>query len=415
MSSPENSRISSDGWWMVVARSLWIPTAILAVGILFASIPGYFLPLSEDLPTGLIEGDIGSLATVGLALGRLASIGSSMLSVSLAVLVYWKRRTDRMALLVSYFLLIYGVTFAGPGERLELMLTGGTDVTLVATTLLLTIPTVLIFSLFPNGVFVPGWSRWLSLGSLVWLPIYFGVTPITPNPDTLQVTYAVGFIWILVIVIPMFYAQIYRYRQVSTPAERQQTKWVLYGFGLWMTLIFLSSIPYFSWLSQPPGSAIPTSAASLSFVWWLTQAILPISLAIALLRFRLWEIDQIINRSLVYFALSVMLALVYLLSVVVLQVMFRGLTGQESPLAIVISTLAIAALFNPLRHRLQAFVDRRFYRARYDSSRALANLSSGMRERVDLADISQIILTTVDDTLRPEYLSLWLREADYER
>ena len=213
----------------------------------------------------------------------------------------------------------------------------------------------------------------------------------------------------------MFYAQIYRYRQVSTPAERQQTKWVLYGFGLWMTLIFLSSIPYFSWLSQPAGSAIPTSAASLTFVWWFTQAILPLSLAIALLRFRLWEIDLIINRSLVYLVLTVMLALVYLLSVVVLQVLFRGLTGQESPLAIVISTLAIAALFNPLRHRVQAFVDRRFYRARYDSSRALANLSAGMRERVDLADISQIILATVDDTLRPEHLSLWLREPGHER
>ena len=194
MPSQANSRRSSDGWSMLVARWLWIPIVILALGILLASIPGYLQPLAEDLPAGIAEGDIGSLLTAGLAMGRLASIGSAMLSISLAMLLYWKRRTDRMALLVSYFLLIYGVTFAGPGERLEIMLTGETDVTLVATTLLLTIPAVLIFSLFPNGIFVPGWSRWLSLGSLVWLPIYFGVTPITPNPDTLQVTYAVGVI-----------------------------------------------------------------------------------------------------------------------------------------------------------------------------------------------------------------------------
>ena len=400
---------------MDLARRLWIPIVIPAAGILLASIPGYLQPLTADIPAGIVEDDIGSLATAGLALGRLASIGSAVLSVALAVLLYWKRRTDRMALLVSYFLLIYGVTFAGPGERLELMLTGGTEITLVATTLLLTIPTVLIFSLFPNGIFVPGWTRWLSLGSLVWLPIYFGVTPITPSPDTLQVTYAVGVLWILVIIIPMFYAQIYRYRRVSTPSERQQTKWVLYGFGLWLSLIFLSSIPYLRWASQPSGSAVPASAVGLGFIWWFTQAILPVSLAFALLRYRLWEIDQIINRTLVYTALTVILALVYLLSVVLLQVLFRGLTGQDSPLAIVISTLAIAALFNPLRQRIQVLIDHRFYRSRYDASRALTSLSDGMRNRVNLADISQILLATVDDTLQPQYLSLWLREANRKR
>ena len=415
MSERADSSLCLDSRWMDAARWIWIPTAILAVGILIASIPGYLQPLGWDLPPGSSDEQLGSLALASLVFGRLASIGSSVLSISLAAILYWRRRNDRMALLVSYFLLIFGATFAGPAERLESMLTGRTDVTLAASALLLIVPMVLIFSLFPSGHFVPRWTRWLSLGSVFWVPVYFAVSPTSPTPTSLQTTYIASLVWILVIIAPMLYAQFHRYRNVSTPAERQQTKWVIYGFGIWLVLTFLSSIPYMRAVSQPAEAPAPASVVGLGLLWWFTQAILPVSLAFALLRYRLWEIDQIINRTLVYSTLTVILALVYLLSVVLLQVLFRGLTGQDSPFAIVISTLAIAALFNPLRQRIQVLIDHRFYRSRYDASRALSSLSEGMRNRVDLADISQILLAAVDDTLQPQTLALWLREADRKR
>lgn len=400
--------------WMTLALRAWLPIALLAVGILIASVPGYVLPLGADLPAGFTTEDVGSLTLFGLAVGRLTSIGTAVLSIALASLLYLRRREDRMALLVSYFLLIYSVTFAGPGERLEFSLTGSSEITLAATTLLLTLPTVLILSLFPNGRFVPRWTRWLIIGALLWLPVYFVLSPQNPTSDTIQATYVVGLVWILMIIVPMLYAQIYRYRRVSTPAERQQTKWVLYGFGLWLTLIFLSSVPYLRLLSQPEGTPAPASLVGLGFVWWITQAILPVSLAIALLRYRLWEIDLLINRTLVYGILTVFLALVYLAAVVVLQQLFRRLTGQSSPLAVVLSTLIIAALFNPLRMRVQTFINRRFYRGRYDAAQTLVELSDRLRDEMDLGDMSESLLSMVDRTLQPRYLSLWMREVKRE-
>ena len=193
----------------------------------------------------------------------------------------------------------------------------------------------------------------------------------------------------------------YGYFRSFNARERRQTRWVLWaGAIVLVPWIGLSVIP-------PLLGANPILPQSVVGLFWL---LLPTSIAIAVVRDNLFDIDRIINRTLVYSALTVVLASIYLLSVVSLQFVFRGLTGQESPLAIVTSTLAIAGLFSPLRHRVRGFIDRRFYRSRYDASRALIRMSDRMRDRVDMTDISQIVLITVDETLRPQYLSLWLRE-----
>jgi hypothetical protein len=137
--------------------------------------------------------------------------------------------------------------------------------------------------------------------------------------------------------------------------------------------------------------------------------LIPLSIGVAVLRSRLFDIDVIINRTLVYGSLTAALAVVYFSGVVVLQQLFRALSGGESQLAIVASTLAIAALFQPLRRRVQAFIDRRFYRNKYDAARTLAEFSSKLRDETDLGTLSEDLVGVVRETMQPEYVSLWLR------
>jgi hypothetical protein len=139
--------------------------------------------------------------------------------------------------------------------------------------------------------------------------------------------------------------------------------------------------------------------------------LIPLSLGVAVLRARLFDIDVVINRTLVYGSLTVMLALVYLGGVATTQALFGTLTGQEQQpqLAIVISTLVIAALFNPLRHRIQSFIDRRFYRRKYDARKTLEAFSAKLREETDLKALNDDLVGVVRETMQPAHVSLWLR------
>ena len=136
----------------------------------------------------------------------------------------------------------------------------------------------------------------------------------------------------------------------------------------------------------------------------------PISFAIAVLRYRLWDIDILINRALVYGVLTGLLALIYFSSVILLQSIFRRLTGQgQSEAVTVISTLAIAALFVPLQRRVQAGIDRRFYRSKYDAAKTLAAFSATLRDEVDLEQLGERLIAVVEQTMQPAYVSLWIK------
>jgi hypothetical protein len=186
--------------------------------------------------------------------------------------------------------------------------------------------------------------------------------------------------------------------RVSTREEKLQTKWFLLGFFYFLVLSTLSD-----WL----GSKNPFQEE----VGLLIFMFIPLSVGVAILRYRLFDIDVIIRRTLVYGALSLTLALVYFGSVILLQSLVTAVGGQQTAVVTVISTLLIAALFTPLRKRIQRDIDRRFYRKKYDAEKIVAAFGASLREEVDLEDLQAQIVAVVEETLQPEMVNLWLKPS----
>jgi hypothetical protein len=217
------------------------------------------------------------------------------------------------------------------------------------------------------------------------------------------------------------FAQIYRYENVSSPVQRQQTKWALIGLtaavagpAIWLFTATPASGggPTPNLFYQRLGASFFTSSLLLGqgtiAVFRLATILFPLSFAIAILRYKLWEIDVIINRTLVYGTVTGALLLLYAASIFILGALFSSISGRGDQLAITISTLAIAILFNPLRGRVQRTIDRRFYRQKYDAEQILAGFSVTMRYEVDLDNLSTALLKTAAEAMQPKSLSLWL-------
>jgi hypothetical protein len=206
----------------------------------------------------------------------------------------------------------------------------------------------------------------------------------------------------------MIGSQVYRYRNVSTFEQKRQTKWVVFGTTLAISLLISTMLPLFFFVLRV--------AETSSFVVLLIgdvipfiMLLIPFSVGIAMLSSGLFDIDVVINRALVYGTLTVSLVVVYLGAVVGAQRLLSPLVGVSNQLAVVGSTLVIAALFQPLRRRIQAFIDRRFYRNKYDASRMLERFSSKLRDETNLDRLGEELISVVGETMQPAHVSLWLR------
>ena len=266
---------------------------------------------------------------------------------------------------------------------------------------------LLFLYLYPDGRAVPRWSRWPMAGLLLAhltfqiiavLAEQFGGALVLP-----EFLLPVFSLIILLALAFILVCQVYRYVRASGPVERKQMQW----FVLSLALFVSSGLPY----------ALVTGDWDLTGGgdgYWLdldtvSGLLIPLAITIAILRYRLWDIDVIIRRTLVYTVLSGLLALVYFGSVLVLQNALNGLTGGASQAAIVLSTLLIAALFGPLRGRVQQAIDRRFYRRKYDAARTLAAFGASVRDEVDLDALGNRLTGVVDEAMQPTAVGLWVR------
>ena len=420
-SSPPRLR----GPWLLLARTVWLVVASLAMAIFVAGVVLRFSELQQvcmasanvcarqSLPT---PENVRELYSLGLTLDfwALYSSATSLIFASVwwavGAVIFARRSEDWMALLVSLFLVTFTVAFwpdiSGALARAYPAFWAPVGFFRVLGDVL----AMLFFYLFPSGHFVPRWTRWLAV---VWVVqrIFNLFTDSLPEPALwLQILVGLTFFGLL---FSFIFAQIYRYRRVSSPVERQQTKWVVFGVAAALVGIGAMITPYFFF--EPTSSSETTTISVRTLIQNTVgdafMLLIPLSIGVAVLRSRLFDIDVIINRTLVYGALTVTLALVYVGSVVLLQGALRTLTGGESQLAVVASTLTIAALFGPLRRRVQAFVDRRFYRRKYDATKTLAAFSARLREETDLDRLDKELVGVVKDTLQPKHVSLWLRDG----
>jgi hypothetical protein len=204
--------------------------------------------------------------------------------------------------------------------------------------------------------------------------------------------------------------QIYRYRSVSGPGERQQTKWVLSALLLTflaMGTLLLSGVL----LPNNPDLGIEGALSEIipNVVGTFALSVIPLGIGLSVLRYRLWDIDIIIRRTVQYVVVTAVLLLIYFGSVTLLQSALTDLTGSESPLVIVLSTLLIAALFNPLRRRVQAFIDRRFYRSKYNAQQILSRFAMTSQNETNLNRLSAEIVEVIDETIKPVNVTVWLK------
>jgi hypothetical protein len=400
-----------SGRRLILARVACLVAGILSIGVFVASVSATYAAFLSFLcsgtlckhPTQATVQLIQQLQVLGLSVQAYAiyyiviNIFFVCTYFIVAILLFWRRSDDWMALFASFFLVTFAITFSSD--------------TLVATPYWLfqfviflgAVSIVVFFYLFPTGRFVPRWTRWLSLGAILYWGFKYFWPPFPFNPYTNPIFTNIAF---LVFVGAMVIAQVYRYLRVSNGVQRQQTKWVVFGVSIAVGgyLVFALFIALFF------SSTAENLLAQIIFNIFnhLLLLLIPISIAFAILRYRLYDIDIIIHRTLVYSTLTVLLAVVYFGLIFALQYPLRGLINQNNDVAVVVSTLAIAALFQPLRHRIQAIIDRRFYRRKYDVARTLATFNTTIRDEVDLNQLREDLLAVVQETMQPAHVSLWL-------
>src|SRR6266581_1845715 len=399
------------GTRLIIARAVWLALVVPTVGLFVISIPVYYQQLQTACFIGTACGKLygalpvkglQTLSTTGFSVSGYAALFTIFFAIITAIwcavgfLIFWRRSDDWLALLAAFFLVMSSTT-PSPGNPTFVLALAYPVLSLPFSLVSFLGLTSLLafFLLFPNGRLVPRW-----MGLILLLVIIYQFLNSFPSPTSAFDTNWPA--WLNLLVYPVIFgaiivSQIYRYKRVSTPVQRQQTKWVMLGvvaaFGFYIGLLVISPI------SELIPSFINTIILPVAFL------LIPLSIGFAILRFRLYDIDIIIHRTLVYSTLTVVLAVIYEVSVFTLQYLTGGLALiKGNQLAIIASTLLIGLLFKPLHDRTHALIDRR----KYDAARTIATFSATIRDEVDLNQLCSKLVAVVEETIQPAHVSLWL-------
>ena len=424
---PENApNTTLHGQRLVLARAVWVAVALLTVGLFVAGIPVEFAQLQLGCPTPacassgqmtpvelrLVE-DLGLSRNFFAAYGVALEVVFAGVYAAVAALIFWRKSTDRLALFVALALLAFGtathpstmnhLTAAYPVWRLPvaaLHFVGSASFSL-------------FLYLFPDGRFVPRWTRWVALVWIAWLLPRYWFPDWPPSGSDTWLAWPNSAVWLGALGTAV-YAQVYRYRRVSNRVQRQQTKWVVFGIGMALTG-FLSVNVVVSAVGLPA----PASAGALATLMvgaalmYGALLLIPLSIGIAILRHHLFDIDILINRTLVYGALTVSVVGIYVLVVGYLGALFRMAGGQANLAISVLATGLVALLFQPLRGRLQRGVNRLMYGpGRDDPYAVLSRLGQRLEATLAPEAVLPTIVATVKESLKLPYTAIALKHAD---
>lgn len=402
---PGSEASTLHGRCLILARSVWSVLVVFSLGLFFAAVPALYAQGSSPS-----RGVRKSLAQLGLSTGFYAVYVTGLLiffalvCFVVAAVISWRKPDDRMTMLASLLLVLLGGT---NHPNMQALVEARPALSVVATffVFLAFEALILFLFLFPDGRFVPRWMRVpMAVWSAALLVGWFLPGSSLPEPSDLA-----GLL-ILIALPAGAITQVYRYRRVSDHAQRQQTKWVVFG----ITAAVVGQSVF--WVL---GEIAPTalSPGSVTLVYdlidltgvTLSYLFIPLAIGVAILRYRLWDIDVIINRALVYSALTACVVVAYVLVVGSLGVMFRT---EDSFLISLLATGLVAVVFAPVRERLQRGVNRLMYGERDDPYAVISRLGERQETAVAPNEMLRVIVETVKEALRVPYAAISLREGD---
>ncbi len=383
-------QIRTSAYQLTAVRILWAVVALITVLILIVGLPTYYSFFEAQM-----AGGDQALQQIGLPANLRAAYYTILDTIVILVfcitafVIFWRRSTDSMAILTSIALLSYTIfsyyvpaalTRVYPGWEFPINFVNSVGI----------LSTLAALYVFPDGRFVPQWTRWLVLLLTVW-----GLTWIIAPGNALDPAVWGDVQWTVTAILLYgigLAAQVYRYRFVSTPQQRQQSKWVIFG-------IITAFIGYL--ISQLPGLIVPSllepTTANILFhilrttIYRGSEALIPLTIVFSILRYRLWDIDFIVNRSVVYGLLTILLGAVFLGLIFLLQSVFQFLTGGgQSTLSAIIATAAVVSLFTPTRNRLRHFIDHRFYKIAIDYQKPKASVVEQSSNKTNLGPYSDL-------------------------
>ncbi len=424
---PRQSGASPDlhGRWLVLARLGWVTLTLLALILFIASLPPYFAYLHRLNGSGVPDSQLGpigqitpaglrALQMMGLSLDFYAWYQIILRIVFLLVFIIiggvlfwktWRTSSNRVALLASFFLVLFPISF---NHVLLSLLPPAWTLLGKSVFFLGSICWGLFFFLFPAGQFVPRWTRWLVVG---WIT-YWAFDAIV-FPDAQNTIYnLILFVLFLAEVGSLVWIQVYHYRHVSTQAERQQSKWVVFGAAIGFGSYLIGSVILVGLLAEFSSHLSPLYYLSGLIGYTLLNVLLclfPLFLAIAILRYRLWDIDIIINRTLVYGTLTASIIGLYVLVVVSLGTLLRA---QGNLLISLLATGLIAVLFQPLRLRLQRAVNRLMFGERDNPYQVISRLGQRLETTLVPEAVLPMIVETVTQALKLPYAAITLKQGD---